>query len=142
MLTQLRENYNEINETGYQTIIITPSKREFLEQFIEVFGPFPFQIYGDPKRNLYRQMGHQSMRKWKLLTQAGIAFMKHGKKAFMPENEAKKKLVQTAMKSQDIYIQGGTWVFNENGKVIWKHIDTEPEDHAAIDTILNVLKKY
>lgn len=142
MLTQLRENYEEISKTGFQVIVIAPSKGSFLEQFIEAFGPFPFPIYGDPAKNLYRKMGHQRMPKWKLLAQAGIAFIKHGKKAFIPSDEVKKELVQRAMKTQDIYMQGGTWVYDEKGKVIWKHIDTKPEDHASINTILNVIKKY
>jgi peroxiredoxin len=141
MLTQLRESYQAITETGYQVVIITPSTGIYLEQFVEVFGPYPFQIYGDPQKNLYREMGHRTMPKWKLLAQAALAFLKHGKKAFLPENEDQKKLVQKAMKTHDIYIQGGTWVFNEKGNIIWKHIDTEPEDHASIDTILNVLRK-
>ncbi|WP_240795434.1 peroxiredoxin-like family protein [Aquibacillus halophilus] len=138
----MRENYNEINETGYQTVIVAPSNREYLEQFVEVFGPFPYQIYGDPKRKLFRKMGNLTMPKWKLLLQAVIGFIKHGKKAFIPDDNAKKKLVQTAMKTQDIYIQGSTWVFNNKGKVIWKHIDTEPGDHASIRTIINVLRKH
>jgi hypothetical protein len=138
----LRENYYEISDTGYQVIVIAPSNRDFLEQFVNAFGPFPYTIYGNPDRSLYRKMGHQSMPKWKLLTQAGIAFIKNGKKAFMPDDEVKKELVQKAMKSQDIYIQGGTWVFNENGKVVWKHIDTDPKDHASIETILDLVRKY
>jgi hypothetical protein len=139
MLTQLRNSYKEISSTGFQLVVIAPSNRDFLEQFIQAFGPFPYPIYGNPDRSLYRKMGHQSMAKWKLLTQAGIAFIKKGKKAFLPDDEVKKELVQKAMKTQDIYIQGGTWIYNEDGNVIWKHIDTEPEDHASIERILNIV---
>jgi peroxiredoxin len=139
MLTQLRERYEEITAADYQVIIITPSTRGYLEQFVQVFGPYPFPIYGDPERKLYREMGHQTMPKWKLLFQAGRAFIKHGNKAFLPSDEAQKQLVQKAMKTHDIYIQGGTWIYDETSKVIWKHIDTEPEDHASINTILKII---
>lgn len=137
----MRERYEELTATGYQVVVITPSIKTYLEQFIPAFGPFPFPIYGDPKRELYRSMGHQTMPKWKLLFQAVMAFMKNGTKAFLPKDEAQKKLVQKAMKTHDIYIQGGTWIYDEQGKVIWKHIDTEPEDHASIDTILTIIHK-
>jgi hypothetical protein len=140
MLTQLRERYEELSATGYQVVVIAPSIKVYLEQFVQVFGPYPFQIFGDPKRDLYREMGHKTMPKWKLLLQAGIAFVKHGSKGFLPSDEAEKKLVQKAMKTHDIYIQGGTWIYNEKGNVIWKHIDTEPSDHASIKTILTKIK--
>jgi hypothetical protein len=136
MLTQLRDRYEELTATGYQIIVIAPSIKAYLEQFVQVFGPYPFQIFGDSKRDLYREMGHMTMPKWKLLLQAGMAFIKYGSKGFLPSDEAEKKLVQKALKTHDIYIQGGTWIYDEKGNVIWKHIDTEPADHASIDTIL------
>lgn len=130
-----------MTKTGYQLIVVAPASGDFLKQFDQAFGPFPYPIYGDPTKYLYREMGHQSMPKWKLLMQAGIGFIKNGKKAFMPDNTRQRELVKTAMKSQDIYIQGGTWIFNEKGKVIWSHIDTEPEKHASIHDLLTIIKK-
>jgi peroxiredoxin len=141
MLTQLRERYQELTATGFQLIVIAPSIGTYLEQFEKAFGPFPYPIYGDPKKVLYNQMGHQTMQKWKLLAKAGTALIKGGSKAFMPEDEEQKRLVQKAMKTHDIFIQGGTWLFDEKGNVLWNHIDTAPEDHASIDIILSELKK-
>jgi hypothetical protein len=31
---------------------------------------------------------------------------------------------------------------DEKGHVVWKHIDTEPADHASIDKILSVIKTH
>jgi hypothetical protein len=142
LLTQLRERYEEINETGFQILIITPSTGSYLEKFIEAFGPFPFPIYGDHKRALYRSMGHKTMKKWKLLAKAGKAFIKNGPKGFLPTDKAQKSLVQEAMKTHDIYIQGGSWLYDEKGNILWKHIDTVPEDHAKVDIILEEMKKH
>jgi hypothetical protein len=64
-----------------------------------------------------------------------------GSKAFISEDEKQKRLVQKAMKTHEIYIQGGTWLFDEEGDVLWNHIDTVPEDHASIDTILSEMEK-
>jgi hypothetical protein len=142
MLTQLRERYDEIIATGFQLIVITPSTGSYLAKFIEAFGPYPYPIYGDPKRALYRSLGHHTMKKWKLLYKAGKAFIKGGANAFFPKDEKQKELVQQAMKTHDVYIQGGTWLFDEKGKQLWKHIDTVPEDHASINTILSEIKKH
>lgn len=46
------------------------------------------------------------------------------------------------MKTHDIYIQGGSWLFDEKGNILWNHIDTVPEDHASIETILKEMKKH
>lgn len=85
MLTQLRERYEELTSTGYQIVIITPSTGAYLEQFVQAFGPYPYSVYGDPKRELYSSMGHQTMQKWKLLAKAGKGLLKGGTKAFIPE---------------------------------------------------------
>lgn len=41
-----------------------------------------------------------------------------------------------------IYIQGGSWLFDEKGNIHWNHIDTVPEDHASIETLFNEMKKH
>lgn len=140
MLTQLRERYQEITASDYQVIVITPSTSSYLEQFVNAFGPYPFPIYGDPKRELYNNMGHLTMQKSKLLFKAAKIFVTKGSKAFFPEDADQKQLIQTAMKTHDVFIQGGTWLFDEDGNVLWNHIDTDPEDHASIDTILAKMK--
>lgn len=142
MLTQLRERYEELTATGFQVVVITPSIKAYLDQFGQAFGPFPFTIYGDPERVLYQQLGHKTMPKWKLLLQAVKAFVTKGPKMFLPQDEKQKRLVQKAMKTHDIFIQGGTWLYDEKGRVLWNHIDTEPEDHASIDTILVQMSKF
>ena len=142
MLTQLRERYEELKATGFQVVVITPSIGSYLEQFEKAFGPYPFPIYGDPKRELYKGLGHQTMEKWKLLAKAGKMLAKGGSKSLFPEDEEQKKLVQEAMKTQDVFIQGGTWLFDEKGNTFWNHIDTSPEDHATIDQILAEIQRH
>jgi hypothetical protein len=140
MLTQLRERYVELAATGYQVIVIIPSIGAYLKEFVKTFGPFPFTIYGDPKRELYKRLGHVTMPKRKLLLKAAGLFVTKGMKAFVPRDAEQKRLVQQAMKTHDIFIQGGTWIYDEKGMTIWSHIDSSPEDHASIDTILTKLK--
>lgn len=135
----MREHYDQLTSQGAQVVVITPSPRTLLEPFLDAFGPFPYEIYGDPTRSLYKSMGHQSMDKWKLLLKAGKAFVTGGSKAFIPNKEDQKKVVKEALKTQDIYIQGGSWIFDKNGKIVWKHIDSSPEDHAPIGKIIQQL---
>lgn len=132
----MRDRYDEINKTGFQLIVIFPTIKSLLEQFVEAFGPFPFEVYGDPDRNLYKNMGHVTMSKLKLLAKAGSILLKQGSKTFMPKDENQLKVVKKSMKNSDLFIQGGTWIYTQTGEVIWNHIDSEPEDHATIDQIL------
>ena len=138
-LTQLREQYEELTLTGAQLIVITPSNQLLLEKFSDAFGPFPFPIYGDPTRALYKKMGHETMAKWKLMAIAAKGFIKGGKKAFYPEDENQKKVVKISLGTQDVFIQGGTWLYDEKGSIIWSHIDKSPEDHASMKVIFENL---
>jgi hypothetical protein len=135
----LREHYDQLTAGGAQVIAITPSNRSLLERFTKEFGPYPFEIYGDPERTLYRSMGHKTMAKWKLLAKAGKAYLKGGKKAFLPEDKGQREVVQESLNTQDLYIQGGSWIFDEKGNVVWSHIDESPEDHASIDELVKQL---
>ncbi|WP_456272725.1 peroxiredoxin-like family protein [Bacillus sp. AK031] len=137
----MREHHGRLTEEGTQVIVIFPSNRSLLERFLDEFGPYPFQIFGDPDRTLFRSMGHKSMAKWKLLAKAGKAFIKGGKKAFLPEDEKQQKVVKESLNTQDIYIQGGSWLFSEKGEVMWSHVDESPEDHASIEELIHQVKK-
>ncbi len=136
----MRKRVNEIENEGFQIIAIAPSNATYISQFTEAFGEFPFVIAGDPKREAYRGMGHHTMPKWKLLGQAAIGFVTRKMDGFIPKEQKKKDFVLKSMKTQDVYIQGGTWVFDERGKLIWHHIDQSPEDHAKIDLVIDVLR--
>lgn len=81
------------------------------------------------------------MAKWKLLGMAAIGFIFGKVKDFIPKEEAKKKFVLKSMKTQDVFIQGGTWLYSSEGKIIWKHIDQNPEKHAKIHDIMEQLQK-
>lgn len=135
----MREHIDEFNKAGVRVYAVAPSNAKFIGQFLEAFGPFPFPIVGDPSRNAYRKMGHRTMPKWKLLSKAAIGFIFGLVKNFIPKDPAQKKVVLESMKTSDVYIQGGTWLFSADGKVIWKHIDQSPENHAQMDEIMEHL---
>lgn len=138
----MRERISEVEAKGFQVIAIAPSKGTFIKQFLDQFGPFPFLILGDPSREAYKGMGHKTMPKWKLLAKAGFGFVTGQVKNFIPKNEKQKEFVMKSMKTQDVYIQGGTWLFSPEGKILWKHIDESPEDHAKIDDVLRQMNEY
>ncbi|MFE8701438.1 AhpC/TSA family protein [Cytobacillus sp. FJAT-54145] len=137
-LAQLREDYSKITAKGFQVVVVAPSRGSFIKQFLEAFGPFPFPILGDPSRAAYRGMGHQTPPKWKLLAKVGVGLVTGKLKGMIPTDEKQKEIVMKSMKTQDVYIQGGTWLFAPDGTILWKHIDTSPEDHAKIDKVLEI----
>ncbi|WP_257348301.1 peroxiredoxin-like family protein [Pseudalkalibacillus decolorationis] len=138
-LTQLRERINEFNDRGVAVYAVAPSNAKFISQFLDAFGPFPFPILGDPEKEGYRQMGHKTMPKWKLLSKAALGFVLRKTKNFIPSDERQKAVVLQSMKKADVFIQGGTYLYSEDGKLFWKHVDSSPDDHAKIDTVLGKL---
>ena len=135
----MREAHQDIEQTGTKLIVVAPSNSSYIEQFTHLFGPFPFPIYGDPERRSYKAMKLKTMNKVKLLAMAGAAFATGKVKGFMPEKKAQKNFVMKSMKTQDVYIQGGAFLFDDHGELLWKHIDQSPDDHAKISTIQSKL---
>ncbi|ADH98440.1 peroxiredoxin-like family protein [Salisediminibacterium selenitireducens] len=135
----MREAHSDIEETGTKLVVVAPSNRSFIEQFTHLFGPFPYPIYGDPERQIYKHMQLKTMNKVKLLAMAGAAFASGKVKGFMPKKQAQKNFVMKSMKTQDVYIQGGAFLYDGEGKLLWKHIDQSPDDHAKINTIKSKL---
>lgn len=137
----MREHKDDIVNEGVQIIVIAPSKGTFINQFLDAFGPYPFPIYGDPKRQAYRGMGHETMPKLKLLSMAALGFITGKVKNFLPKEASQNRFVKKSMKTQDVFIQGGTWLFDENSHILWKHVDKSPDDHALIVDIKKRVKK-
>ncbi|TMW72063.1 hypothetical protein FGB90_07530 [Alteribacter natronophilus] len=130
-----------MKEKGYQLIAVTTSKGSYLKRFTETFGPYPFPLYGDPSRKAFREMGHVTPAKWKLLGMAAAGVATGKVKNLFPRHPQERKLVLESMKTQDVYIQGGTWIFDEEGHLLFSHIDKTPDDHAEIREIIEVLER-
>ncbi|MCF6137697.1 AhpC/TSA family protein [Alkalihalobacillus berkeleyi] len=135
----MRERIEEFNEQNVKIYVIAPSNAQFISQFLDAFGPFPFPIVGDPERAAYYEMGHHTSPKWKLLSKAALGLIFGKLKNFIPKDEHQKEVVLKSMKTADVYIQGGTYLYSENGDLFWQHTDSSPEDHAKIDTVLEKL---
>ncbi|MBL0385095.1 AhpC/TSA family protein [Tumebacillus sp. ITR2] len=137
----MRESADEITSHHVQIIAITPATGSLVGKYIEAYGPYPFQVLGDPNQHAFEGLGHKVMPKWKLLGMAGIGFLTGKMKDFKPKEADKLAVVNESMKTSDIYQQGGTWLFDRKGNVLWKHIDETPGDHATIAQVLQALKK-
>ncbi|WP_096437870.1 AhpC/TSA family protein [Alteribacter populi] len=136
----MRKRVVEIERQDYKIVVVAPSKATFVKQFVDAFGPYPFPIYGDPSRQAYQGLGHQTPPKLKVLGIAAFGFLTGKVKNFIPKEEKKKKVVMHSMKTQDVYIQGGTWLFDEKGNLLWNHIDGSPYDHAQLDQVIEEMK--
>lgn len=137
----MRESNNQINELGVSIVVIAPSSASVIAEFLDAFGPFPFDIFGDPSKNAFNNLGHVTMPKWKLLSMAAIGFITGKVKNFVPKEKQKKEVVLSSMKTQDVYIQGGTWLISKNEEVLWKHIDKSPDDHPSVYEIISKIKE-
>lgn len=138
----MRENKDVWESRNIELIVITPSNGAYNAEFIEKFGPYPFSFYGDPQRKAFRGLGHVTMPKAKLLSAAAAAGLTGRVKNFMPKNKQQRSFVADSMRTQDVYIQGGTWIFNKGGAPFWFHIDQSPENHATINEIDEKLHQW
>lgn len=124
-----------------QIAAITPATGELVGRYIDAFGPYPFPVYGDPHQHAFEALGHKVMPKWKLLSMAALGFLTGKMKDFKPKEADKRAVVDLSMKTSDIYQQGGTWLFDPSGRVLWKHIDETPGDHATIAQVLAAISR-
>ncbi len=136
----MREQYEEIESEGYQIVAVAPSKASFIKQFLDAFGPYPFEIVGDPDRQAFKAIKAKRPAKIILLSKVALGVITRRLKNIIPKDEKQAKFVKKSMTSQDVYIQGATLIFDENGDLLWKHLDESPEKHAKISKILNVIK--
>ncbi|MFB5663858.1 peroxiredoxin-like family protein [Alteribacillus sp. HJP-4] len=135
----MRENADSIQKQNIHIRIIFPAPYSLVGSFEQAFGPYPFPLYADPDRKAFRGMGHDTANKAKLLAKAAGGILSGRVKDFIPKDPSKKKVTLQSMKTTDVYIQGGTWLFNENNEDIWTHLDDSPENHASISQIINVI---
>ncbi|QKS73176.1 redoxin domain-containing protein [Paenalkalicoccus suaedae] len=141
-LAQLRENYHDFKDAGIEIKVIVPSKGSYIAQFEEAFGAYPFAIYSDPSRKLYKEAGHKTMPKAKLLAMATLGAVTGKVKNFLPKEKAQKDFAMKSMKTQDVYIQGGTWLIDESQQVVWNWIDKDPTNHVTIPKLKLKAKEH
>jgi peroxiredoxin len=134
----LRKSFDEFEARSVKVVIVSPADREQIEKFLEVHGPYPFNIYGDPQMNVYKEMGNHRFTTLKSLAYvgAGILSGKARISDIIPKEEKKRELFFSAVKNQDVNVQGSSWLFDREGEVLWKHMDDSPKDHARVKEIL------
>lgn len=134
----MRKSYEEFESRSVKVVIVSPADREQIEKFLEIHGPYPFNIYGDPKLNVYREMGNHRFTTLISLAYVGAGILSGKAKIsdIIPKEEKKRELFFSAVKNQDVNVQGSSWLFDRDGEVLWKHMDDSPKDHARIKEIL------
>jgi peroxiredoxin len=137
----LREYVETIEKKGVSIVTVVPTESVQIKQYIDVYGPYPFKILGDPNQYAYRGLHLKHLSKGKSL-KIMLKYLFSGRlREIFPKDSDKMNVVRKSMLSQDVYQLGGTWVIDTSGKILWQHIDSEPDDHATISTILSVLEK-
>ncbi|MED1864739.1 AhpC/TSA family protein [Fictibacillus nanhaiensis] len=139
----MRESFEKFERLDVKVVVVSPANREQIQEFMNVHGPFPFEIYGDPELELYEVMGNQHMTTVKSMLSVGADLLKGEVKIsdIVPKDKKERKHFLSAVKTQDVNIQGSSWLFDRYGEVLWKHVDDTPEDHAKVDEVLKQLRK-
>jgi hypothetical protein len=139
----LREAHEKITGHGVQILAVAPATPDDIADFLQVLGPYPFTIVGNPDLNLYEQLGNRRMGALGSLSYilGGIFSGRFNPRKLVPKEKDQRRIFFRAIKTQDVHIQGSSWLLDPGGKVIWKHVDENPEDHAKIDYILDAIQE-
>ncbi|QKG83859.1 redoxin domain-containing protein [Kroppenstedtia pulmonis] len=135
----MREYAERIKQEDVFIVAVIPATGEQIRRFLEVFGPYPFPVLGDPKGEVFRSWGHYrrfSLRKLPKM----IASLWNKEMPLFPKNRKERALVIEALRTQDIHQQGGTWLLSPEGQVLWKHLDREPWDHPTLEEVLEKIR--
>ncbi|WP_281242824.1 peroxiredoxin-like family protein [Salisediminibacterium halotolerans] len=141
-LMQLHEQMDKFHERDVRVFAVAPAKPEMISSFLQAFTGLPFPLYGDPDKEAFYGLGHVTMPKGKLLAKAAWAGVTGQVKNIMPKDQKQRDVVMTSMKQSDVYIQGGTWLFNEDGELLFEHRDASPEDHLSAERLLQLTDYY
>ncbi len=136
----MREQADTIEEADVHIVAIVPTDASQIQSFVEVFGPYPFRIVGDPNRDVYRAMHLKRMSKVKAL-QRILGYLLSGKiREVLPKHREQNTVIKKAMATQDVYQLGGTWLIDKSGSIRWQHIDKDSTDHATVSDILTAVE--
>lgn len=131
-----------IQNKGVSIIAVVPTNSDQIKQFINVYGPYPYKILGDPNLIAYKDLLLKRVSMGRSLKIMSQYFFSGRIREIFPKDPEQMRIVKKAMFSQDVYQLGGTWLMETTGEILWHHIDSEPSDHATIPTILSVLDKF
>ncbi|SDJ80188.1 peroxiredoxin-like family protein [Sediminibacillus albus] len=136
----MREHTTVIESSNVSIAAVLPTDSAQIKPILDVYGPYPFPILGDPERIAYKQLKLKQMSKGKSLRAISSYFFSGRIRTIFPKDTEQRKVIQKAMRSQNVFQLGGTWLIDKTGEILWFHIDAEPADHAKIQTILKVLE--
>jgi hypothetical protein len=114
----LREYAESIEKNGVSIIAVVPTDSTQINQFLNVYGPYPFAILGDPKQNAYKDLRLKKVSVGKSLKIMTDYLFSGRIRAIFPKDPDEMKIVKKAMLSQDVYQLGGTWLIETTGKVL------------------------
>jgi hypothetical protein len=123
----LVERKDEIDARGAQLIAIGNGHAHWAQAFIDETG-IDFPVYVDPSRQSYDAFGM----KRGALEGMGLRTLRHGRRA------RRAGFRQTATRGDPVQ-NGGVVVFDENGEVIYTHVEAETGDLADLDEVIAAL---
>ncbi|WP_158735648.1 peroxiredoxin-like family protein [Alteribacillus sp. YIM 98480] len=137
----MREHADTIQQNGVSIAAVIPADTKQLKEFISVYGPYPFQILGDPTLQSYKDLSLKRLSIKRALTMITQYLMSDKIREIFPKDKHQKRIVKKAMFHQDVHQLGATWLIETTGEILWQHIDTDPPDHADMNEILSVIER-
>ncbi|WP_280966593.1 peroxiredoxin-like family protein [Evansella cellulosilytica] len=137
----MREHKADVQNMGVDIVAVIPAGSQHIRDFLHVFGPYPFQIFGDPNRHSYKGLRLKRVSIGKSTKLISNYLFSGRFREIFPKEKEQMKIVRQAMMKQDVYQLGGTWLLDTTGEVLWEHVDSDPSDHASISMVLTKLSE-
>lgn len=123
-LAVLQDSLGELTSRGAQLVVITPEQPSFIKETISKSGA-TFSILSDPQ--------------YQIMEDFGVAF--HLSKETVPRyfNIVVNKTRKSNGNEEDVLPVPATFVIGQDGKVVYRHFDTDYTKRASVSSILEYL---
>lgn len=128
-LGEVRDRLADFEKRGVQVVGLAMCEPAVLKQYLHE-SSWPFPIYCDPQRELYRALGLARTSWWRILSPGSI--FRYLKLIFQGGR------VRSMYPGEDPLQLGGDFLIRRDRGIIWSYRSQEPTDRPKLEDILMI----
>ena len=123
---------DSLDKAGVRLVVIGCSPHKHIEEFRHL-TKFPYDVYCDPDREVYRALGLKYT-----ASMGGRVWSPHVKSCVgMGLLNSAWRAVTSSPIQGDVLQQGGAFIINKRGEILFSHQDAGTLDHTPINDLLD-----
>ena len=126
----MQAKLDEFRALGAEILIVSFVQPQRLRQYLSVH-PWPFRVFADPSRGVYRALSLGSAT-WSQLLRPRVIVRYLGLilRGRMPH-----------MAQEDVHQLGGDFVLDRTGRVVFEHRSRDPADRPSVSELLDAVRQ-